>query len=95
MIEGLDPKLILQSIGNGLRDGGMGMLKSPKPGTPDAGSLWQPENSPYPLIKNPVDFSKRIEQTTPGSTEKMWEMYQDHKKIPMDPIIQLLKEYYK
>ena len=95
MIENIDPKLILQALGNSLKDGGIGMLNAPKPGTSDAGALWQPENSPYPLIKNPLDFSKRIEQGVPGSTEKMWEMYQEHKKLPMDPIIKLLKEYYK
>jgi len=95
VLENIDPKLILQSISNSLKDGGINMLNAPKPGTPEAGSLWQPENSPYPLIKNPLDFSKKIEQGVPGSTEKMWEMYQEHKKLPIDPVMKMIREHFK
>ena len=97
MQESIDPRLILQSLINPLADKGIKGVNSPTPGTPDAGELWQPSRAHGMTapIKDPSGFSKRIEENLPGATEGMWDVYQQHKSIPMDVILKLLKEHHK
>ena len=84
---------LLNASKNSLSDRGIMNVSAPTPGTPDAGELWQPSRALNHVIKDPIGFSKNIENNLPGSTDAVWDAYQENKRLPIDGILKMIKEH--
>lgn len=89
MQESINPEMILRALLRPM-DGGIMNIGPPTPGTQDAAELWK-----SPVINDPTTFSKIIENRLPGSTQNMWDMYQNNKQLPQHAVNAMLKEHYK
>jgi len=88
MQESIDPKLILEALLKPM-DGGLKNISSPKPGSEEAGDMWN-QVLPYRMPKNPAQFSAGMEQAQPGSNEQIWNNYVEERKMPIDAIIKMI-----